>query len=215
MGFANRWEKKEQSPGLLDRFRGSVRTPTPLKSQIEQANRQIRILISQLDNTVARIKQRDSTIFKGVVTSLAKHDTQHAAVYANELSEVRKMGKMVTQAQLALEQISLRLGTMTDLGEIVNTLAPAVSVIRSMKEDLRFALPEADREIGEISSLLSSVLIDAGTTSGLSLNFEAANEDAQKVMEEAAEVAEERMKESFPEIPAGILAQADDEAMTA
>jgi division protein CdvB (Snf7/Vps24/ESCRT-III family) len=215
MGFANKWETKDKGPGLIDRFRVSVRPPAPLKPQIEQANRQILVLISQLDNTVVRIKQRDATIFKSVVAALAKHDTQHAAVYANELTEVRKMGKMVTQAQLALEQISLRLGTITDMGEIATTLAPAVSVIRSMKENLRIALPEADREIGEISGLLSSVLVDAGSTGGLSLNFDVANEDAAKVLEEAAAVAEERMKESFPEIPASALQGRESEDLTA
>ncbi len=214
MSFSSKWEKKDQGPGLVDRLRGTVRPPTPLKSQIELANRQIRLLISQLDNTVNRIKQRDSTIFKNVVASLAKHDMQHAAVYANELSEVRKMGKMVTQAQLAMEQISLRLGTINDLGEIASTLAPAVSVIRNMKEGLRLALPEADKEIGEISGLLSTVLVDASTTGGFSLNFDAANEDAQKVLEEASAVAEQRMKEDFPEIPAGVIAS-EDEGLTA
>jgi len=199
----------------MDRLRGSTRPTSPLKPQIEQANRQIRILISQLDSAVSRIKQRDSTIFKKVVASLAQHDAQHAAVYANELAEVRKMGKMVTQAQLAMEQISLRLGTITDLGEIASTLAPAVSVIRNMKDGLMLALPEADKEIGEISGLLSSVLVDASYSGGVSLNFDAANEDAQKVLEEAASVAEERMKESFPEIPAGVLAQDENEGLTA
>ncbi len=205
MGFSEKWERKDEGPGLMDRLRGTVRTPTPLKSQIEVANRQIKLLISQLDGTVNRIKQRDATIFRAVVSALARHDTQHAAVYANELTEIRKMGKMVTQAELALEQISLRLGTITDLGDIATTLAPAVSVIRNMKDSLRSTLPEADREMGEISGLLSSVLIDASATGGLSLNFDAANEDAQKVMEEAAAVAEQRMKDSFPEIPTGVL----------
>lgn len=214
MSFASNWERKDKSPGLFGRLRGSVQTPIPLKSQIELANRQIRLLIAQLDSAVSRIRQRDSDIFKNVVSSLAKHDMQHAAVYANELAEVRKMGKMVTQAQLAMEQISLRLGTINDIGEIANTLAPAVSVIRNMKEDLRVALPEADKQIGEISGLLSSVLVDAGTTGGLSLNFDAANEDALKVLEEASAVAEERMKESFPEIPSGVIVP-EDEGLTA
>ncbi|HEY6283836.1 MAG TPA: Snf7 family protein [Nitrososphaerales archaeon] len=213
MSFSSKWETKDQGPGFMDKLRGSVRPTGPLKPQIEQANRQIRVLISQLDNTVNRIKQRDSMIFKNVVSSLAKHDTQHAAVYANELSEVRKMGKMVTQAQLALEQISLRLGTITDLGEIADTLAPAVAVIRGMKESLRLALPEADKEISEISGLLSTVLVDAGTTEGLSLNFSAANEDAQKVLDEAAAVAEERMKEDFPQVPAGVFAEPEKEGL--
>ena len=214
MSFASNWEKKDKGPGLVDRFRGSVGAPTPLKSQIELANRQILLLISQLDGAVNRIRQRDSTIFKNVVSSLAKHDMQHAAVYANELAEVRKMDKMVTQAQLAMEQISLRLGTINDLGEIASTLAPAVSVIKNMKEGLRMALPEADKEIGEISGLLSSVLVDASTTGGFSLNFDAANEDAQKVLEEASVVAEQRMKESFPEISAGVIVP-EDEGLTA
>jgi division protein CdvB (Snf7/Vps24/ESCRT-III family) len=215
MSFASKWQKKDQGTGFADRLRDSVRTPTPLKSQIEEANRQIKILISQLDGTVNRIKQRDSTIFKNVVSSLAKHDTQHAAVYANELAEVRKMGKMVTQAQLAMEQISLRLGTITDLGEIASTLAPAVSVIKGMKDSLKLALPEADNEISEISGLLSNVLIDASTSEGISLNFDAANEDAQKVLEEAAIVAEQRMTESFPQIPASVLASDEGEGLTA
>ncbi len=216
MGFSSKWERKEQGPGILGRLKDSVKAPSPLKPQIEQANRQIRLLISQLDNAINKIKQRDSTIFRSVVANLAKHDTQHAAVYANELSEVRKMGKMVTQAQLALEQISLRLGTITDLGEIATTLAPAVAVIRSMKESLSIALPEADREIGEISGLLSSVLVDAGASTGLSLNFDAANEDAQKVLDEAAAVAEQRMREGFPEIPAGVLTpEREEEGLSA
>lgn len=210
MPFSEKWAKKDVEPGFMDRLRESVRTPVPLKTQIEQASRQIRILITQLDGTVSRIKQRDSTIFKKVVESLAKHDTAHAAVYANELSEVRKMGKIVTQAQLALEQMALRLGTINDLGEIASTLAPAVGVIRGMKADISRALPDADREISEISGLLSSILIDAGTTGGLSLNFDVANEEAQRVLDEAAEVADQRMRDSFPEIPAAMASREEE-----
>jgi division protein CdvB (Snf7/Vps24/ESCRT-III family) len=215
MPFAEKWEKKDQGPGFMSKFKVNIRPPTPLKVQIEQANRQIRMLITQLDAAVNRIKQRDAAIFRQVVHSLAQRDTQHAIVYANELSEVRKMGKMVTEAELALEQISLRLGTITDLGEIATTLAPAVSVIRNMQSTLQGVLPEADREIGEISGLLSSVLIDAGTTSGISLNFDAANEEALKVLNEASEVAEERMKEDFPAIPLNLNATRDSEELSA
>lgn len=214
MPFTDKWEKSDNGPGFLSRLKVGTRAPTPLKVQIEEANRQIRILISQLDAAVNRIKQRDAAIFRQVVNSLGQRDSQHAIVYANELSEVRKMGKMVTQAELALEQISLRLGTMTDLGEIATTLAPAVSVIRNMKSTLEGVLPEADREIGEISGLLSSVLIDAGTSSGISLNFDAANEEAQKVLSEASEVAEERMKESFPAIPLTLRTEQDTEELS-
>ena len=47
-------------------------------------------------------------------------------------------------------------------------------------------------------------MVDAGTVGGYSLNFEAANEDAEKILAEASAVAETRMREKFPEIPAAL-----------
>ena len=182
-------------------MKDSVRSPGPLKPRLDLATRQIQVQIAKLDATSTKLRERDSSIFNKVVGSLQKHDSQHASVFANELAEVRKMNKMVTQAKLAMEQIVLRLNTITELGDIVVTLAPAMAVIRNVKQGLVGVLPEAEGEIGEISGLLSSILVDAGTVGGYTLNFEAANEDAEKVLAEASAVAEQRMKEKFPEIP--------------
>ena len=182
-------------------MKDSVRNPGPLKPRLDLATRQIQVQIAKLDATSIKLRERDSSIFNKVVGSLQKHDSQHASVFANELTEVRKMNKMVTQAKLALEQIVLRLNTITELGDIVVTLTPAMAVIRNVKQGLVGVLPEAENEIGEISGLLSSILVDAGTVGGYTLNFEAANEDAEKVLAEASAVAEQRMKEKFPEIP--------------
>ncbi len=201
--FAGKWEK-QNNQSLGTRVKESVRNPGPMKPRLDLAVRQIQVQIAKLDSTSTKLRERDNSIFNKVVTSLQKHDTQHASVFANELAEIRKMNKMVTQAKLALEQIVLRLNTITELGDIVVTLTPAMAVIRGVKQGLTGVLPEAESEIGEISGLLSSILVDAGTVGGYSLNFEAANEDAEKIMAEASAVAEQRMKERFPEIPANL-----------
>ena len=201
--FAGKWEK-QQNQNLGSKLKDSVRNPGPMKPRLDLAVRQIQVQIAKLDSTSTKLRERDNSIFNKVVGSLQKHDTQHASVFANELAEIRKMNKMVTQAKLALEQIVLRLNTITELGDIVVTLTPAMAVIRGVKQGLTGVLPEAESEIGEISGLLSSILVDAGTVGGYSLNFEAANEDAEKIMAEASAVAEQRMKERFPEIPANL-----------
>jgi division protein CdvB (Snf7/Vps24/ESCRT-III family) len=198
--FAGKWEK-QNSQSFGTRVRDSVRSPGPLKPRLDLAIRQIQVQVAKLDSTSTKLRERDNSIFGKVVASLQKHDTQHASVFANELAEIRKMNKMVTQAKLALEQIVLRLNTITELGDIVVTLTPAMAVIRNVKQGLVGVLPEAESEIGEISGLLSSILVDAGTVGGYSLNFEAANEDAERILAEASAVAETRMKEKFPEIP--------------
>ena len=201
--FASKWEKSN-SQGFTTKIRDSVKNPGPLKPRLDLAVRQIQVQVAKLDSTSAKLRERDASIFNKIVSSIQKHDSQHASVYANELAEIRKMNRMVTQAKLALEQITLRLNTVTELGDIVVTLTPAMAVIRSVRQGLVSVLPEAEGEIGEISGLLSSILVDAGTVGGYSLNFEAANEDAEKVLAEAAAVAEQRMKEKFPEIPSGL-----------
>jgi division protein CdvB (Snf7/Vps24/ESCRT-III family) len=211
--FASKWEKSNRG-GIGQSIRGSVQNPGPLKPRLDLAVRQIQVQVAKLDATCAKLRERDSSIFNKVVTAMQKHDSQHAAVYANELAEVRKMSRMVTQAKLALEQITLRLNTVTELGDIVVTLTPAMAVIRSVRQGLVSVLPEAEGEINEISGLLSSVLVDAGTVGGYSLNFEAANEDAEKVLAEAAAVAESRMKEKFPEIPSGLSSLDEPSATT-
>ncbi|MCX8189483.1 MAG: Snf7 family protein [Nitrososphaeria archaeon] len=201
--FEEKWVK-EQKPGMGDRVREAIRPSGPLKPRLEDAIRAIQTQIARLDAMATKLKERDAAIFNKVVSSIQKHDTQHASVFANELAEIRKMLRMVTSSKLALEQIVLRLNTVTELGDIVVTLAPAMAVIRSVKSGIISVLPEAEREINEISSLLSSILVDAGQVSGTTLNFEAANEDAEKILAEASAVAEQRMKEKFPELPTGV-----------
>jgi division protein CdvB (Snf7/Vps24/ESCRT-III family) len=212
--FAGKWEKQDNQ-GFGGKVKDSVRTPGPMKPRLDLAVRQIQVQVAKLDSTSIKLRERDNSIFNRVVTSLQKHDTQHASVYANELAEIRKMNKMVTQAKLALEQIVLRLNTITELGDIVVTLSPAMAVMRSVKQGLAGVMPEAEGEIGEISGLLSSILVDAGTVGGYSLNFEAANEDAERILSEASAVAEQRMKEKFPEIPSTLpSAEAGTETST-
>ena len=212
--FAGKWEK-QNNQSFGNKVKDSVRNPGPLKPRLDLAIRQIQVQVAKLDSTSTKLRERDNSIFGKVVASLQKHDTQHASVFANELAEIRKMNKMVTQAKLALEQIVLRLNTITELGDIVVTLTPAMAVIRNVKQGLVGVLPEAESEIGEISGLLSSILVDAGTVGGYSLNFEAANDDAERILAEASAVAETRMKEKFPEIPTTLpTAEAGTESST-
>ena len=63
---------------------------------------------------------------------------------------------------------------------------------------------EADREIGEISGLLSGILVDAGQLGGYTINFDAANEESEKILSEASAIAEERLKDKIPDLPAGV-----------
>lgn len=199
--FAKKWEDERNQQPLTDRIKEAVRPPGPLKPRLNTAVRRIEMQIQKLDKAGDKFSKRDKSIFSRIVDAYKKHDMSRANVFANELAEIRKMEKMIMHARLALQQIVLRLRTVSELGDVVSTLGPAVGVLRAVKSGMANVFPEAERELGNIGDMLSGIIMEAGEVGGVSMNFEAANEDAQKILTEAATVAEEKIKDKFPELP--------------
>jgi division protein CdvB (Snf7/Vps24/ESCRT-III family) len=202
--FTRKWEEKEAKTPFYTKIKEAVRPPPPLKPRLNFAIKRIELQIQRLEKATDRFSKRDKSLFARIVKAYSKHDMVRANVFASELAEIRKMEKMIIHARLALEQIVLRLGTVSELGDVVSTLAPTVGVLRSVGTGMTGVLPEAERELGQIGNLLNEIIIDAGQSSGLNINFEVANEDAQKILNEVATVAEKKIKEELPEIPAEV-----------
>lgn len=202
--FAKGWEEGQSKQPFSTRIKESLKPPGPLKPRMNIAIRRIELQVQRLDQATDRFSDRDKKIFARIVDAYTKHDMARANVFANELAEIRKMEKMIMHGRLALEQIVLRLRTVSELGDIVTTLAPAVGVLRTVKHGMSAIFPEAERELGQIGNLLNGIIIDAGQSSGLTINFDTANEDAQNILAEASSVAETKIKDKFPELPAGM-----------
>src|SRR5512135_2749343 len=203
--FTKKWEsKREEGTSFTNAIRGTVQPQQPLKPRLDFAIRKLDLQINKLDQANERFTQKDKTLFAKLVDAYAKHDTAHANIYANELAEVRKMAKLTMNARLALDQVSLRIKTVTEFGDIVSTLGPAIGVLRSIGGGMCGVLPEAENELGEIGNMLSGLMFDAGTSSGGSLNFDNVSEDAGKILAEAATVAEQKVSANFPDLPPGM-----------
>ena len=207
MSFATRWIKSNE-PGVGEKLHDAIKPTGPLKPRIEYAQRRLQLQISKLDSISHKLKEKDQVLFKKIVGAIQQHDSQYSGVLSNELAQIRKMGKMVGHARLALEQIQIRLSTITELGDVVVTLSPAMAVVKNVRAGLSTMMPEVDNEMGEISQMLGGILMDAGQIGGYTINFDSANEEATKIMEEASSVAENKMKDKFPDLPATI----DEEA---
>jgi division protein CdvB (Snf7/Vps24/ESCRT-III family) len=194
--FTKRWENRDGS-----RIK-AVLKPTPsLKTKIQTATRRVNTQIQQLENTINKLTTRDTYLFSKVVDAFSKNQIQRANVFANELAELRKMANLIMNSQLALERVVLRLNTATDLGDLMVTLAPASNVLKSVKSGIAGILPNAEKNLSNIGTLLDDIMVDAGQTMGITPQFDVANEDARKILEEASLVTEERMKNKFPELP--------------
>ena len=157
--------------------------------------------IQRLNRASDTLQKRDETLFTKIVKAYQTHDMTRAQVLASELAEMRKIEKAIMYAQLALEQTVLRLRTVVDFGDAVSSLAPTMNVLRSVRTGLTDILPAAEKELGEIGDLLQGVIIDSKQGTELNINVEAANEDSQKILQEAANAVEKKISKELPEIP--------------
>jgi division protein CdvB (Snf7/Vps24/ESCRT-III family) len=202
--FAKKWEARQEGDNFANTLKEVVQQPTPLKPRLDYASRQLDIQITKLDQANDRFTQKDQALFAKLVAAYTEHDQAHANIYATEIAELRKMSRIIMNARLALDQISLRIKTISELGDVCAMLGPCIGVLRSVRNGLGGVLPEAEGELSNIGNMLSGLMFEAGTSSGMSLNFDNVNEDAAKILSEAATVAEQRVSANFPDLPPGL-----------
>ena len=208
--FAAKWDKKDRfafGKKISKRFRN----PTLSKKKLEEAVRSIQTQIVSLDNLLLRLRERDKHIFSAVTRCIKLRNKEKASIYANELTQIRKLIKQVIFAKLALERICTRINTITDAGDVAAALAPALSAVRSVQDVIREVVPQAEEGFTEISTLLNSILVDMSVKEGFQLDVKAANADAEQIIEEATKVAEEELRAKFPEVPQEFLLREGNE----
>jgi division protein CdvB (Snf7/Vps24/ESCRT-III family) len=203
--FAKKWESKRgDDNSIINSFNQKIKQQQPLKQRLDMATKKLDVQINRLEQTSERFTQKDRALFTKLVDAYQQRDTARANMYAIELSEIRKMSKLIMNARLALDQINLRIKTATELGDVVAMLGPCIGVLNSVNGGLGGIIPAAENELSEIGDLLSGLMMEAGTNSGLSLNFNTVNEDAAKILTEASIVAEQKIGASFPDLPPGM-----------
>ena len=164
----------------------------------------------RLDGMCQKLQERDQKIFQKIVAAQQAHDTYSSKVLSNELVEVRKVNKIMTNAKMGLERIELRLTTFHDLGDTVTTLMPTIGLMNGLKSSLVKFMPGADQEIGRMTEMLGGLMTETFSSSGSSFGVEeSTNAESDSILAEAAAVAESQSGEQLPSVPSTGMEQFD------
>jgi division protein CdvB (Snf7/Vps24/ESCRT-III family) len=198
------WEKKDSLFGKIsDRFH---RTP-PLRDKVFNSLYKLNSIQAKLEQLTNKLEQKDRELFGKCAESMARGDEERSKIYANECAQLRKMAKTVLGSQLAIEQAALRLETVKEFGDVAKEMMPVAGVVRSLKGKLVGVMPEASLELNEIGETLNEIMFEAGEVSASAPSFQASGEEAQKILQSASVLAEQKMKEKFPKLPVGEFAE--------
>ncbi len=198
--FNKSWAQQE-SQSVTGKLKDAVKPQGALKPRIQTAVNKLQVQISKMDAMLNKLNERDAALFKRVVAAMQQHDTNTSRVLSNELAEIRKVAKMLSNARVSLEQVQLRLTTIHDLGDAMIAIGPAMSTMKGLKSSLGRFMPEADSELNSMTQTLNGLMVDSLAGDSFSMESDISNEETERILREASAVAEQQIGDKFPSVP--------------
>ena len=200
--FSDKWHALKNNEKLSQAFMGRVKPDAPLKNRLDIAQKKLQLQITKLAEIDTKLQQKNNAIFEKIVSSKKANNETYAKVYANELAEIRKHQKMISNAKLSMEQIQIRLNTVSELGDVVVTLSPCMSLIKGLSTSLGGMMPTVSDSMQDLSNMLGDIVTGSSITHDGSLGqMDTMNSDATAILEEAQSIVSENTRQSMPDPP--------------
>jgi len=195
------WNGIKNSLSLSEKLLDKVKPGLSLKNRIESSQKQLQLQISRLEETQKKLHINHERIFKKIVDAQMLRNESKARSYAIELQELRKVKNTIGGAKLAMEQIRLRLSTVSELGDIVVTLSPCMSLIKGLTPSISNIMPNLNTTMQDLSNMLGDMISNSSLSAEPTFTTEQNNEDTTAILNEAHDILEGKTKQSMPEPP--------------
>ena len=202
MGYiSKKWNGVKNSLSFSEKLLDKVKPGLSLKNRIESSQKQLQIQISRLEGTQKKLRLNHERIFKKIVDAKMSRNESRARSYAIELQELKKVKNAIGGAKLAMEQIQLRLNTVSELGDIVVTLSPCMSLIKGLTPSIANIMPNLNTSMLDLSNMLGDIISDSSFSTEPVFTPEQNSKDATAILNEAHNIIEGKTKSSMPEPP--------------
>lgn len=182
-------------------FNNDRKRKVQLGKMITEISLKLKEQQDRLDEAIRRLKERDKELFEKVVRAQIEGDVARATIYAQEISDIRKMIKIIYTAYLAIEKVRLKLDTVQELQGVSLVLFPVMKILGELKDQIKGVAPEVALALDSITSSVNSIAIETGAISERSVVPAMVDEQAKQILDEAQKMAEVKVREILPELP--------------
>ncbi len=166
---------------------------------------------NKIEQACYRLKERDRILFQSCIGSLKNKNRERAAICANEIAEVRKLGKFLCNVELAIERVILRLETIRELSDIVVDLKPALRLLHGVTQQLFEVLPDVSSELTRVNDTISETLYSTRITADETIiPVGTKTPGGEEILSEVSGFVERRVSETLPEPPATLTVPEDE-----
>ena len=202
MGYITKnWNGVKNSINVSQKFLNKIKPETALKNRISDAEKKLEYQISRLDQVHNKLKQNHDHLFKKIVEAKKIHNESRARTYAIELQEIKKIKNKIAGAKLAMEQIKLRLGTVSELGDIVVTLSPCMSLIKGLTPSISGLFPQINTAMQDLPNMFEDILAGSSLSAESMMQPYEGSADTEAILNEAQHALEGRTRTTIPEAP--------------
>ncbi|MEM2430400.1 MAG: hypothetical protein QXX94_00305 [Candidatus Bathyarchaeia archaeon] len=193
--FFKKWE--EEGRGI----RGSLRPVEPLKFQVNKAIKYIEAQLNRVNEYIEHYTSREKDLSEKIIQAYEKYDDARAKLFANELAEIRKHKDLLINSKLSLDKAIVRLRTLYELGNFTSVMHVAKRIVGEIRTNIADLIPGMNTELMQAEKMFDEIMLEVSQGAIENLNFNAEGLEAEKILEEAAIVAESKMKIKFPDLP--------------
>jgi len=202
MGYITKnWNEVKNSINLSQKFLNKIKPETALKNRISDAEKKLEYQISRLDQVHNKLKQNHDHLFKKIVEAKLIHNESRARTYAIELQEIKKIKNKIAGAKLAMEHIKLRLGTVSELGDIIVTLSPCMSLIKGLTPSISGLFPQINTAMQDLPNMFEDILAGSSLSAESMMQPYEGSADTEAILNEAQHALEGKTRTSIPEAP--------------
>lgn len=134
--------------------------------------------------------------------SLQEKNNERAAIFANELSEIRKLTKVIYNTQILVERIILRLETLKEFNAAFSDLKPVLTNLKSVTKSLTTFMPQMAIEMERVNESIFEVISMSKIDSDkLEVPTDVKTPGGEEVLAEVAGFLEEQLTEQLPTPP--------------
>ena len=199
------WNNIKSSINLSQKVLDKIKPETSLKNRISFAEKKLQIQITRLDETHQKLQQNHNRVFQKIVAAQKMGNEPRAKAYALEVQEIRKVRKVIGDAKLAMEQIKLRLNTVSELGDVVVTLSPCMSLIKGLAPSISGFVPEINTSMNELSNMLGNMISDSSLKTESIMESNQDSVDTKAILDEVNAVLEGETKTNIPAPPSNSI----------
>jgi len=177
------------------------RHPPDAGDALYQAIYKLKVQKVRLEQVIVRLRERDRVLFETCVKAVRNNNKDRAFIFANELSEVRKLLNTVSHTQIVIERVVLRLETIKELNVLLGDLKPTVKVLQGVAQCLNQVLPDMAYEMDQVGDCLNEALMVSKVAETEPIASESGTTASSQIIKEVAEMIRHDVEEHLPVPP--------------